>query len=146
MIEVVKPGLETSVQDWPGRHGYWNKGFPVSGPMDSWSMRMANVLVGNAPGDAALEAQFLGPTLKFQADTVVAICGADMRPRLDGAPLPLWQSVAVRAGQILEMSAAISGARAYIAVSGGIENEIVLGSRATFAKAGVGGIAGKPLQ
>ncbi len=87
MIEVVKPGLETTVQDWPGRHGYWNQGFPVSGPMDSWSMRMANVLVGNAPGAAALEAQFMGPTLKFGDDTVIAVTGANMRPILDDKEL-----------------------------------------------------------
>lgn len=140
MIEVVRPGLETSVQDWPGRHGYWNQGFPVSGPMDSWSMRLANVLVGNAPGAAALEAQLMGPTLKFTADCVVAVTGADMRPALDGDPIPLWQSVAVKAGQTLAMSAARGGVRSYIAVAGGIDNEIVLGSRSTFAKAGVGGI------
>ncbi len=146
MIEVIKPGLETTVQDWPGRHGFWNKGFPVSGPMDSWSMRMANVLVGNQPGDATLEAQFLGPTLKFQIDTVIAVCGGNMRPKLDGDPLELWHSHQVLAGQVLELTAAISGARAYIAIAGGIDNEIILGSRATFAKAGVGGIDGGALK
>ena len=66
MLEVIKPGLETSVQDYPGRIGYWNQGFPPSGPMDSWSFRLANVLVGNQPGAAGLECQFVGPTFKFQ--------------------------------------------------------------------------------
>lgn len=146
MIEVVKPGLETSVQDWPGRHRYWNQGFPVSGPMDSWSMRMANVLVGNAPGAAALEAQFMGPTLKFIKDAVIAVTGADMRPMLDESNLPMWQSVAVQAGQTLSLGAARGGARSYIAVAGGIDNEEVLGSRSTFAKAGVGGIDGGAIQ
>lgn len=146
MIEVVKPGLETTVQDWPGRHGFWNKGFPVSGPMDSWSMRMANVLVGNQPGDAALEAQFMGPTLKFQINTVIAVCGSNMRPKLDGEPIELWQSYRVFVGQVLELTAAINGARAYIAIAGGIGNEVVLGSRSTFAKAGVGGIDGGALK
>ena len=75
MLEVIKPGLETSVQDYPGRIGFWNQGFPPSGPMDSWSFRLANVVVGNEPGAAALECQFVGPTLKFQREGVIAITG-----------------------------------------------------------------------
>ena len=66
MLEVIKKGLETSVQDWPGRHGYWNQGFPPSGPMDSWSFRLANVLVGNASGTAGLECQFFGTNIEIQ--------------------------------------------------------------------------------
>ncbi|MCZ6772230.1 MAG: aminopeptidase, partial [Proteobacteria bacterium] len=84
MLEVIKPGLETSVQDWPGRVGYWNQGFPPSGPMDSWSFRLANVLVDNAPGDAGLECQFIGPVLKFRRDTIIALTGADMQATIDG--------------------------------------------------------------
>jgi biotin-dependent carboxylase-like uncharacterized protein len=146
MLDVIKPGLETSVQDWPGRIGFWNQGFPPSGPMDSWSFRLANVLVGNAPGAAGLECQFLGPTLRFQRDGVVAVTGADMRAALDGTPLPMWQSVAVRAGQILAMAFARTGARTYIAVAGGIETEPWLGARATFHKAGVGGMNGRAIK
>lgn len=146
MLEVIKPGLETSVQDWPGRIGFWNQGFPPSGPMDSWSFRLANVLVGNAPGAAGLECQFLGPTLKFQRDGVVAVTGADMQAALDGEPLPMWQSVAVKAGQTLTMAFARTGARTYIAVAGGIETEPWLGARATFHKAGVGGMNGRAIK
>lgn len=146
MLEVIKPGLETSVQDWPGRIGFWNQGFPPSGPMDSWSFRLANVLVGNAPGAAGLECQFLGPTLKFQRDGVIAVTGADMQAALDGEPLPMWQSVAVKAGQTLAMAFARTGARTYIAVAGGIETEPWLGARATFHKAGVGGMNGRALK
>ena len=146
MLEVIKPGLETSVQDWPGRIGFWNQGFPPSGPMDSWSFRLANVLVGNAPGAAGLECQFLGPTLRFQRDGVIAVTGADMQATLDGEPLPLWQSVAVRAGQILAMAFARTGARSYIAIAGGIETEPWLGARATFHKAGVGGMGGRAIK
>jgi 5-oxoprolinase (ATP-hydrolysing) subunit C len=146
MIEVIKPGLETSVQDWPGRIGYWNQGFPPSGPMDSWSMRLANVLVGNEPGEAALEAQYMGPTLRFQGDAVVAVTGADMKPTLDGAPIPIWESVAVKAGQTLSLSFPKFGARSYIAISGGIRTEPWLGSRSTFHKAGVGGMEGHAVQ
>ncbi len=146
MIRVLKAGLETSIQDYPGRIGYWNQGFPPSGPMDSWSFRMANVLVGNAPGAAGLECQLLGPTLEFGADTVIAVTGADMRPTLDGEPLPLWRSVAVKAGQTLALGAARIGARAYIAVAGGFDNPPMLGSRSTFNKAGVGGMDGHSVK
>lgn len=146
MIEVIKKGLETSVQDWPGRHGYWNQGFPPSGPMDSWSFRLANILVGNAPGDAGLECQFLGPTLKFAQDGVVAVTGADMHPMLDGKPMPMWTSVAVKAKQSLSMTFTRSGSRAYIAIAGGINNKPWLNSRSTFHKAGVGGMEGRAIQ
>ena len=146
MFEVIKAGLETSIQDWPGRIGFWNKGFPPSGPMDSWSFRLANLLVGNAPGDAGLECQFMGPTLRFQADTVIALTGADMQAKLDDFPCPVWESMAVRAGQTLSMSFAKLGARAYIAIAGGIDAPFVLGSRSTFHKAGVGGLDGYALK
>jgi len=146
MLEVIKPGLETSIQDWPGRYGYLNVGFPWSGPMDSWSFRLANVLVGNAPGVAGLECQFIGPTLKFQRASVIALTGAEMQAKLDGVEVPLWQSVAVNAGQILVMGSARSGARGYFAIAGGIQNESFFGSRATFHKGGLGGIEGHALK
>ena len=146
MIEVIKPGLETSVQDWPGRLGYWNQGFPPSGPMDSWSMRLGNVLVGNEPGDAALEAQYMGPTLKFQRDALIAVTGADMKPALDGSAVPMWESVVVKAGQTLVLTFPKFGARTYIAIAGGIRTEPWLGSRSTFHKAGVGGMEGQAIK
>ncbi len=146
MLEVIKKGFETSVQDYPGRIGYWNQGFPPSGPMDSWSFRLANLLVGNEAGAAGLECQFIGPTLKFQRDVVIAVCGADMAPKLDDQPIPLWQSVAVKAGQTLAMKFCTLGARAYIAVSGGLITEPWLGSRSTFHAAGVGGMNGHAIE
>ena len=146
MIEVIKKGLETSVQDYPGRIGSLNQGFPASGPMDSWSFRLANILVGNKMDEAALECQFMGPTLKFKNDRIIAITGANMSPKLDGKIIPLWESVKVNANQILEMQFATIGARSYIAFSGGINSQPWLGSRSTFHKAGVGGINGKAIQ
>ena len=143
MVQVIKKGLETSIQDYPGRIGTLNQGFPSSGPMDSWSFRLANVLVENEAGTAALECQFMGPTLKFDSDRIIAITGADMRPKIDGKLVPLWESLAVKKDQILEMSYATIGARTYIAFSGGINTTPWLGSRSTFHKAGVGGIDGK---
>jgi len=146
MIEVIQPGLETCVQDFPGRIGFWNQGFPPSGPMDSWSFRLANVLVGNAAGDAGLEIQFMGPSLKFAEACIVAVTGADMQPKLDGEPAPMWESFAVGAGQTLQLTFGTVGARAYIAVAGAIDTPEWLGSRSTFHKAGVGGMEGHALK
>jgi len=146
MVQVIKKGLETSVQDYPGRIGTLNLGFPPSGPIDSWSFRLANVLVENEPGAAALECQFLGPTLKFNSDRIIAITGANMSPKINGTPVPLWESLKVKKDQVLEMSFATVGARSYIAFSGGINTTPWLGSRSTFHKAGVGGIEGKAIQ
>jgi urea carboxylase len=145
-IDVIKAGLETSVQDFPGRQGFWEQGFPPSGPFDMWSFRLANLLVGNAPGAAGLECQFMGPTLRFSGDCLIALCGAEMNVTLDGAAFPMWESVAVSAGQTLACGFARVGARAYIAVSGGIDVPLVLGSRATFHMAGVGGVDGHALK
>ncbi len=146
MIDVITPGLETSVQDYPGRIGFWNQGFPPSGPFDSWSFRLANLLVGNPAGAAGLECQYIGPTLRFGQATVVAVTGADMTATLDGTAIPLWQSVPVAAGQVLKLGPAKSGTRAYIAIAGGIDTVPWLGSRSTFHKAGVGGLDGSALK
>ena len=146
MFEVIVAGLETSIQDYPGRIGFWNQGFPPSGPMDSWSFRLANLLVGNDVGAAGLEVQYMGPTLKFQRDGVIAITGADMQPKLDGQPMALWESVAVKAGQTLVLTSSKVGVRTYIAIAGGIDTPPWLGSRSTFHKAGVGGMQGRALQ
>jgi len=146
VIEVLKPGLETCVQDYPGRKGAFGMGFPPSGPIDHWSFRLANILVGNEPGAAALECQFIGPALKFTTSAVVSLCGSDMAATLDGALVPLWQSVAVSAGQVLELGSAINGARAYLAIAGGIDTPPFLGSRATFVLGECGGLNGAPLK
>ena len=107
-----------------------------------WSHRLANALVGNDERAATLECQFMGPTLRFQRAGVIAITGADMGPTLDAEPVPLWESVAVKAGQVLSLGPARIGARAYVAVAGGIDTPPVLGSRSTFHLAGVGGMQG----
>lgn len=140
-ITTIKPGLQTCVQELPGREGFLEQGFPLSGPFDAWSFRQANILVGNDRDTAALECQFMGPTLTFDAEMLIAITGGDMSPALDGAPIPMYTTVAVSAGQTLTMGFAKTGARAYLAVSGGIATEPVLGSRAVFHQAGVGGQA-----
>lgn len=145
MIEVVKPGLQTTIQDYPGRVGYWNLGFPPSGPMDSWSFRLANLLVGNPVGAPGLEIQLMGPTLRFESDAVVALAGAEVGARLDGEPVSNWTSFAVAAGQTLATGPAKRGARAYLTFAGGIDAPELLGSCATFHGAGVGGLDGHAL-
>lgn len=146
MCEVIHAGLETSVQELPGRIGFWEQGFPPSGPVDSWSFRLSNLLVGNHPDAAALECQFLGPTLLFARDNFVAITGADMTPTLNGGAVPMWRTLQVRTGDVLALRGARAGARSYIAIAGAIDTPPVLGSRATFHMAGVGGVSGFALK
>ncbi|MSO69548.1 MAG: biotin-dependent carboxyltransferase [Alphaproteobacteria bacterium] len=146
MIEILKPGLETTVQDWPGRKGHYNVGFPPCGALDSVSLRLANLLVGNSLNAAGLECQFIGPHLRFTQDAIIALCGADMGATLDGTPLALWQSHAVRAGQVLALGSATLGARTYVAIAGGIDVPPFLGSRATYTLAHVGGFEGRALK
>jgi 5-oxoprolinase (ATP-hydrolysing) subunit C len=145
MIEVLKPGLETTVQDYPGRVGMLKHGVPPSGPLDDWSFRLANLVVGNDAGTAALECQFVGPALRFTHRAVISVCGADMSAKLDSVPIPMWTSVAVEAGQVLSLAGASIGARAYIAVAGGIDVPVVMGSRSTYVTARLGGVGGSAL-
>jgi urea carboxylase len=102
-IEVLIPGTQTTIQDWPGRVGYWAVGVPPSGPMDPLSFRFANRLVGNDEGAAAIETTLSGPTLKFNSDTVICLGGAELAATLDGEPMPYWQAFAVKAGQVLKV-------------------------------------------
>ena len=145
-FEVLEPGLETSIQELPGRLGHWEQGFPPSGPADTWSFRLANLLAGNPPEAASLECQFLGPKLRILRAGAIALGGTDMAASLDGEPVPLWRTIPVSGGQTLVTSGARIGARMYIAVAGGIDTPPVLGSRATFHMAGIGGIDGHSVQ
>jgi biotin-dependent carboxylase-like uncharacterized protein len=144
-LEILKPGLSTTVQDL-GRPGYYHLGIPESGGMDRYSLAAANLLVGNAAGDAVLEAVFQGPEIRFHRHAVVAVCGAEMPPKLDGVEQPGWTSFAVGAGQVLSFGFLKAGARAYIAVSGGIDVPVVLGSRSTYPLGALGGFEGRALR
>lgn len=145
MIRVLKPGFLTTVQDL-GRLGYYNLGFPPSGALDPYSFRIANLLVGNSENSAALEITYVGPELEFTRDTLIAITGAEMPPKLNGRPIPMWEAVPVKAGDILSFDLLKSGARSYIAVAGGIDVPPVLGSRSTYPLCGIGGFKGRKLQ
>jgi urea carboxylase len=146
-IDVIDSGAMTTVQDWPGRVGYWNVGVPPSGPMDPLAHRLANRLVGNDSAAATLEVVMTGPTLRFNHDTEIAICGANFQAELDGAPLANWKTVSVAAGSKLRLKGAGKiGARAYIAVRGGFDVPLYLGSRATFTLGKFGGHGGRALR
>ncbi|WFU38102.1 biotin-dependent carboxyltransferase family protein [Bradyrhizobium sp. CB82] len=144
-IKVLKPGLATTVQDL-GRPGYYHIGIPLSGGMDRHALAAANLLVGNPEGAAVLEAVFMGPELEFTEDATVAITGAELPPKLDGEPRETWTSFKVRRGQILSFDFLKQGARGYIAVAGGIDVPVVLGSRSTYALGALGGFNGRKLE
>ena len=144
-VKVIKPGLSTTVQDL-GRPGYYHIGIPLSGGMDRLALKAANLLVGNKEGAAVLEAVFMGPELQFSDDATVAITGADLPAKVDGMAKAGWTSFKVKKGQTLSFDYLKSGARAYIAVSGGIDVPVVLGSRSTYTLGALGGFKGRKLE
>jgi antagonist of KipI len=143
-LVVVKPGLLTTVQD-RGRFGYQAAGVPVAGPMDSFSHRLANQLVGNDPDAATLEITLIGPELVVEADTTMAITGAQFDVACGDRSAPAGASFGVRAGSRLKFGRIHHGARAYLAVAGGMQTAPVLGSRATHLVSRMGGLAGRAL-
>ncbi|MEY4428294.1 MAG: 2-oxoglutarate carboxylase small subunit, partial [Pseudomonadota bacterium] len=146
-LEVLEGGVQTTVQDWPGRQGHWDVGVPPSGPMDAYAHRAANALVGNAPEAATLECVMSGPSLRFHHEAVVAVTGAPVELTLDGQPLAPWASHRIPAGGVLRIGRmADTGCRAYLAVGGGIDVPLYLGSRSTFTLGQFGGHAGRTLR
>jgi urea carboxylase len=150
-VDVVDGGIQTTVQDYPGRLGLWAVGIPPSGPVDSYAHRCANYLVGNDEKAAALEMTLQGATLSFNCDTTIALSGADMLATVNGHDgkrvLDNWQAHVIRAGETLRCSG-IQGAglRAYLAVAGGFDTPDYLGSRATFTLGNFGGHGGRALR
>ena len=144
-ITVLNPGLLTTVQD-QGRVGYQQFGVSVSGVMDPRSAALANILAGNDQGEAVLECTMMGPQLQFDKANVIAITGGDLGPTLDGKPVPGYQAVAVKAGQVLKFTAPKAGCRAFIAFAGGLDIPLTMGSRSTYMKAKIGGYQGRKLE
>ncbi|MBA2660631.1 MAG: 5-oxoprolinase/urea amidolyase family protein [Nitrosospira sp.] len=139
--------IQTTIQDYPGRLGYWNIGVPPSGPMDSLAFRLANRLVNNREGQAAVEITFGGPTLRINCDSVIAVAGAPIQVSLDGKPLAQWQSHQVKAGMLLKFGDIMKyGCRAYLAVQGGFQVPDYLGSKSTFMLGQFGGHEGRTLR
>ncbi|SFS11118.1 urea carboxylase [Granulicella pectinivorans] len=146
-IEILEGGTQSTVQDYPGRIGYWNVGVPPSGPMDHLNFRIANRIVGNSANAAAIEFATMGARMRFQTETVIALTGADMGAKLNGKLIDRWKPIEVKTGDTLSLGAASKeGIRAYLAVRGGIDTQPYLGSRATFMLGGFGGHAGRGLR
>lgn len=146
-IEVLEGGTQTTIQDYPGRTGYWHIGVPPSGPMDHLSFRIANRLVGNPESAAALEFATMGGRLRFHSDQLIALTGADMGAKLDGVSVAPWTAIEVKTGSVLSLGAAArEGVRSYLAIRGKLEVQAYLGSCSTFILGGFGGYAGRSLR
>ncbi len=144
IVNVTSGGLYTTVQDL-GRTGRYEIGMPPSGAMDQYSYRVGNLLVGNDEGAAALEATYIGPTLEFTDERLLAVTGGAASVTLNGEPAPTWEAFAVAPGDVLAFGMITSGARPYIAISGGVDVPDYLGSRSTYTLIGLGGFEGRKL-
>ncbi len=144
-FEVVQPGPLTTVQDL-GRYGYQQYGVPSSGAMDSYALRIGNLLVGNAENAASLEITLFGCQLRALQDTVVAVTGADLGVTINGKPAPQWQAIPVRKDDVIAFPRLKSGCRAYLSVAGGFPVSPVMGSASTYVRAGIGGYEGRALR
>jgi urea carboxylase len=145
-VEVLEGGIQTTVQDYPGRRGMLAQGFFPAGPMDHFAFRAANLLVGNPESAAGLEVTLGNVGLRFARDATVAVCGAEAELTVDGDPIPLWESRRVAAGSELRIGVSQGpGFRLYVAVSGGIDVPPLFGSRATYTMGALGGLEGRAL-
>ena len=144
-LEIVSPGIMTSVQDM-GRYGYGRFGVAPSGALDSFAMRVANLLVGNREDQAGLETMLLGPGIRFLTEVVVAVTGGDLQPKRNRQSIEMWRSHAFQKDDVLSFGSAVSGFRAYIAVAGGIAVPRLMGSRSTNLPSGFGGHEGRTLK
>lgn len=145
MIKVIKPGLETTVQDF-GRIGHYEVGMPPSGAMDKFSYATGNMLVGNDDSAASLEITYMGPVLEFQEDAVIAVTGGEIPPKINGEPVPMWETLHIKSGDQLSFDFMKQGARVYVAVAGGIDVPLIMNSRSTYTLCGIGGLEGRPLK
>lgn len=146
-INVIDAGTMTTVQDYPGRLGYWDVGVPPSGPMDALAFRFGNRLLGNGVDASGLECTLTGPTLEFHAATTIAITGANMQPRINGLPVDMWTPLSVAAGDRLEMGSIEGpGARAFVLAGGGFDTPLYLNSVSTFTLGRFGGHGGRALR
>ncbi|MFD1032772.1 5-oxoprolinase subunit C family protein [Metaplanococcus flavidus] len=145
MLTIRKSGMQTSVQDL-GRTGFQKYGVVASGAMDPYSLRMANLLVGNEENTAALEITLMGPAIQFDEDCIISICGGDLSPQLDGKEIKSWRAILVTKGQTLTFGNPQSGSRCYMAIAGGVDVPEVMGSRSTYLRATLGGFKGRALE
>ncbi|KUP21771.1 urea carboxylase [Paenibacillus sp. DMB5] len=145
-IEVLDGGVQTTVQDYPGRTGYWDIGVPPSGPMDTLAFRMGNRLLGNSEQAAGLEMTLRGGSYRFRGDIRFVLAGADMDARLDGTPVAPYTPLQASAGAVLTLGESALGMRSYLLVAGGFDMPLTLGSASTFTLGGFGGYGGGALR
>jgi urea carboxylase len=146
MLKVINGGVETVVEDWPGRIGYLDNGMAASGAFDNVALGFSNLLVGNPERAAGLEMTLQGPSLKFYGETWFAVTGADLAPRLDGSPISSWAAHRAPSGSVLTFGSRRSGVRAYLSVAGGFDVPVVMDSRSTYLLGRFGGLEGRPLK
>jgi len=145
MITILKPGLMTTLQDL-GRNGHQRYGVITSGVMDSTAHRLANLLVGNDENEPTIEITLYGPVIRFEKDTLIALCGGDLSANINGSFVKMWRPLYVRKGEVLEFGEVKAGCRTYLAVHGGYAIKEVLGSKSTYLRAKFGGVEGRILQ
>ncbi|WP_281888464.1 urea carboxylase [Paenibacillus sp. YYML68] len=145
-LEVLDGGVQTTVQDYPGRVGHWDVGVPPCGPMDPLSFRIGNKLLGNDDAASGLELTLRGGSYRFREDIRFCLTGADLLAELDGEPVPLYKAVQARRGQVLQLGEAVAGMRGYLLVEGGFDMPTILGSSSTFTLGGFGGHGGRALR
>lgn len=145
MIKVLKPGLLTSLQDL-GRTGFQKQGVIASGAMDPVAHRIANLLVGNQEDVPTMEVTLAGPSLRFEKDTLISLCGGELSASIDDDPVKLWRPVFVKKGSKLRFGQAKEGSRVYLAVAGGFDVPEIMGSKSTYLRAGLGGFHGRAVQ
>jgi antagonist of KipI len=145
MLKILKGGMLTSVQDL-GRYGFQKYGVIASGAMDPFAHRIANLLVGNADNAATLEISLAGPSIEFEEDAVIALCGGDLSPQLDGKDCRMWRTLAVKKGCVLTFGAPKKGCRTYLATAGGFDVPDVMHSKSTYLRAAIGGFEGRALK
>ncbi len=146
-IDILDPGIQTTIQDYPGRIGYWDVGVPPSGPIDHLAFRLGNRLLNNSPDSAGLECTVSGPKIRFNCHRSICLTGAQMTATLDGAPLPWWTVVHVKVGSVLKLGSITgNGYRSYLTVAGGLDVPNYLGSKSTFTLGQFGGHGGRTLR
>ena len=145
VLEVTSPGPLTTLQDL-GRFGFGQHGVAQSGAVDPFSLRVGNRLVGNEENEAGLEMTFAGPAITALSEIAITVTGADIQPRINGIPIPMWRSLIMQKGERLSFKGIRSGLRAYLAVWGGINADMVLESKSTNLGAHFGGFSGRPLM
>jgi antagonist of KipI len=145
IMKILKPGMYTTIQD-EGRYNYQKSGMSVAGAMDQFSLRVANILVGNSDGEACLEATFMGPEIEFQGEAMIAVTGANIVPKINNMDIDMWCGIKVSDGDVLSFGTVKSGCRSYISIASGIDVPVVMGSKSTYVKGKVGGIDGRTLK